>query len=610
MLKGVLVFLRAWGSHTAQFARQTAYVASIVLGLWLTVTLTLGFFAEPDDTNIEFTAGNGKRLVVVVHGLSGRAAIQPTVDLARNTLPDADLLTIEYDAHPLSNADVYEITNRLEDAIHNAHQTAHYESIILLGHSMGATLVRKALLWANGLEADRAAKKGAHDWAAAVDRVVSLAGINRGWSIDPRPAKIGLVKYFGIWLGESIARLTATGKLLLSVQRGASFVADSRVQWIRFARRPSANGPAHRLPQVIHLLGDRDDIVSREDARDLNVARDTVFVTLADTDHASIAEAVKGGQGADADNRRTAIRNALLGNIDALSPDKDVLQSEEPAVKRVIYVMHGIRDYGGWTDLVRTEIEKRTQKDPAIAVINKKYGDFPMLRFLLYWDRQKNVRRLMDEYTENLAKYPNAEVFDFVGHSNGTYILASALQHYETISVGRVFLAGSVVPKHYPWRKLLETRRVKSVVNVVANGDWVVGIFPKLFEQFADWLSVQPTIGVLVLGSAGFRGFEDAADPQGRVRNKYTDGSHGAGVAADKIDAIVSYMLEGTIGDEGDLKDAAAPLHWLDMSSNVTWLIWALLIALVLAVISLAFMLHSFAGAAVAVSVVLFLMSF
>jgi hypothetical protein len=73
-------------------------------------------------------------------------------------------------------------------------------------------------------------------------------------------------------------------------------------------------------------------------------------------------------------------------------------------------------------------------------------NSFPLLPFITYRDRQKNVRRFMDEYTENLARFPKAETIDFIGHSNGTYILASALQRYVTMRVRRVYFGGQCEP--------------------------------------------------------------------------------------------------------------------------------------------------------------------
>ncbi len=570
----------------------------------LLVAAVARYFAQPADTNFKLEENPAAtRLVVIVHGISGREAIQPTVDLARDALAPADLLVADYDSRPLSNANVYEIANELEARIHEAFDETGYASIVLVGHSMGAMILRKSLLWAHGLEEDRVAPKGRREWTERVERVVSLAGINRGWSIEPRPENMGLGQFFGIWFGERFARLTGTGKLLLSVQRGAPFIADARVQWVRLARPQSPEATSNRLPQVIHLLGDRDDVVSRKDAQDLGVVKDTIFVTLAGTDHRSIAAAVRGEEGDDAARRRRDIRHALLGEVDALSPDHAQALDEDLAVQRIIYIMHGIRDYGGWTDHVRDAIEQLPAgKAGALAVVNKKYGYFPMGPFLLYWDRQRNVRRFMDEYTENIAQYPNARRFDFVGHSNGTYVLASALQQYHTLNMGRVFFAGSVVPKHYPWRDLMDGERVEKVVNVVASGDWVVAIFPKLFEQVADWLGIEPTTGLLDIGASGFRGFQDADDPKKRVSNlQFADGQHRIGVDTRdirKLQAIVAFTVDGDEGPLDVFEDSPTQWGWLDVLSNISWVVWLFLIAILGTLGYFAFSLHMGAGIA------------
>lgn len=567
--------------------KRVSMVAGGVILAWYALLISMRMIAQPADIAFEVEHKEGKQLVVIVHGLSGRKTIQPTVDLVRDVFTQADLLTITYDARVLSNADAYQIANRLESKIHELDQSRAYKSIILVGHSMGAMLARKAILWGYGLEEDRLAPKGRRDWVNRVERIVSLAGINRGWSIDPRPKNMRSWKFITIWAGERIARLTGTGALLLSMQRGAPFIADSRVQWVRLARAPAPDGSLNPLPQVIHLLGDQDDIVARDDAQDLGVAKDTVFVTLAGTDHKSIGEAVSGAPGDDADRRREAIKFAIRGQIEQLSPDKTHALTEDTKVERIVYVMHGIRDYGGWTNRVRAEIEKN-QAVPTgtLVVVNKKYGYFPMGPFLLYWDRQKNVRRFMDEYTENISHYPNVRRFDFVGHSNGTYILASAMQHYRTLSIGRAFFAGSVVPKHYPWRELMDQGRAERVVNVVASGDWVVALFPKLFEQVADWLSVRPTVGVLDIGAAGFRGFLDSDDPKQRVRNlQFAAGQHGTGVDFDnekkKLLAIVAFAVSGDEGPLDVFEDSHTQWGWLDILSNISWIVWIGLAAIV-----------------------------
>jgi hypothetical protein len=213
-----------------------------------------------------------------------------------------------------------------------------------------------------------------------------------------------------------------------------------------------------------------------------------------------------------------------------------------------------------------------------------------MLPFLLYRDRQKNVRRFMDEFTENRARFPRAQTFDYVGHSNGTYILASALQTYKTLEVGRVFFAGSVVPKHYDWLALADRGRVRHVANVVAAGDWVVALFPRLFEQIADWRGIRPHRGLLDIGSAGFRGFQDVKDAKRRVENlQFAEGSHGTGIDAksdQKLGAISRYIVANDRTGFDVFRNRDGPKSSLAFWSNMCWLVW-LIIATLLVLISL-----------------------
>jgi hypothetical protein len=184
----------------------------------------------------------------------------------------------------------------------------------------------------------------------------------------------------------------------------------------------------------------------------------------------------------------------------------------------------------------------------------------------------------MDEYTENRARFPRAVTFDYVGHSNGTYILASALRNYKTLKVEQVYFAGSVVPKHYTWRELADRGRVKHVANVVAAGDWVVALFPRFFEQIADWRGVQPVRGPLDIGSGGFRGFQDAMDAQKRIENvQFAEGSHSTGVDATnekKLEAIARYIVSNDSTGFTVFRNRDLPESWLAFLSNVCWLMW------------------------------------
>jgi pimeloyl-ACP methyl ester carboxylesterase len=554
----------------------------IPLLLVVVLLIMLNILSTPRETQTLFTQNPGsKRLVVLVHGLSGFERLSAAKSLILDSLPDSDLLTFDYDARVISNASPFEIANTVERQINQYYQSNNYDQIVLVGHSLGGMILRKTIVWANGLEEDRGqfGLRGRREWVTHVSRFISLATINRGWSISPKPELMPWYKFVEIWIGERLLRLSRSGRLVLAMERGSPFVSDARVQWIELCRGEASQKA--NIPVTIHFLGDRDDIVSHDDSKDLKAAKDTIFVTLQNTGHEDIATALDKGDTATDRKRREQIGYALRGDFGQLEADRPDPQLEDLSVARVVYVMHGIRDYGEWTDKVRALIESEDDQDLKTVVVNQKYGHFPMLPFILYWDRQKNVRLFMDEYTENVARFPRVREFDYIGHSNGTYILASALYQYRTLKVNRVYFAGSVVPKYYDWINLLDNRRVGHVVNVVAAGDWVVALFPRFFEQIAEWEDRKPMGGLLDIGSGGFRGFDDAKDPKGRVENfEFADGSHGIGVDAGdkkKLEAIVRYI---SFGQEAGLKlfqERDYPEPWLDNLSNVSWLVWIIL---------------------------------
>jgi predicted esterase len=550
----------------------------------------LKFCAIPRLPTVESQIRPGNRiLVVLVHGLLGQRGFEPVIDLVRQTYPRADLLIPRFSAYPWSNSDPYRIANTIEEAIHETweRKEERYDSIVLLGYSLGAMVLRKSLVWAYGLEQDRD-RFGAHgrrSWVDGVERFVSLAGINRGWSLDPRPEHMSRVKHVLALMAEKLAMLTATHGLMLALRRGAPFIADLRVQWIRLARDPMVNR-GQPLPLTIHLLGDVDDVVSRNDSADLAASKDTLFITLKNTGHSDIAMAL---QNASQDNpdvqaRIDAIRRALTAGKDQLGADRVEADHENPTAHTVVFLMHGIRDFGEWADKLESAIEKSAL--PGVVAVAAKYEYFPMGPFLLYWDRQKYVRSFMDEYTETLARFPRVSNVDYVGHSNGTYILASALQKYSTVRVRRVFFAGSVVPQRYAWRRLLDAGRVEQVVNVAANEDWVVAIFPRFFEFVAERLG-QPATGLFDIGAAGFRGFHDSADPHNRVSNlKFVAGSHGAALSFEshpaKLDAVVRYVLDGDQTGFEIFRTAGRVVPWVDWSSRLCWLWWLSLAGLLI----------------------------
>ena len=196
--------------------------------------------------------------------------------------------------------------------------------------------------------------------------------------------------------------------------------------------------------------------------------------------------------------------------------------------------MHGIRDNGGWSIEVDRALQTVANSlNRSVEPIKAGYGYFPMFRFLFLSSRQTNVRWFMDRYTEVIARYPEANV-SFVGHSNGTYLLAAALQRYESFKIHRAAFAGSVVPKAYPWDQLVQQQRVTAIRNDMASADWVVGVFPGFFEL----------LHLSDIGTAGHNGFQDDA-PKDSSFNKYFKGGHGAALNSDNYRSVAEFILTG-----------------------------------------------------------------
>jgi pimeloyl-ACP methyl ester carboxylesterase len=405
-------------------------------------------------------------------------------------------------------------------------------------------------------------------WADAIHRIVLLAGMSRGWSPSSalswvRTVGWGLMSFFGdVFLG---GRPT-----LFGIRAGAPFLIQTRLQWLALLRRPV---PPKFL--VVQLLGTQDDMVAPSDAVDFSVdlvgARCTfVLLDVRETCHRSMVDMAQPRLGvrrfgrSPAELRWRVFTHALEATdmqllrhgirtdhmTDTLPPEPD------PTVSDVVFVVHGIRDRGFWTQKIARAIKlEAIRAGVNVRSVTASYGYFAMAPFLLPWVRRQKVAWLMERYTEARVQYPNAR-FSYVGHSNGTYLAARALQDYPAARFRRIVFAGSVVRRDYDWRSLMQpgTARVDSVLNYVATSDFVVALFPNGLQplRFAD------------LGSAGHHGFEQltgppppgpkpaqtvihttSLGPEPSYQIHYIGGRHGAGLRESQWDDIARFIVDG-----------------------------------------------------------------
>ncbi|WP_165228088.1 lipase family alpha/beta hydrolase [Aquisphaera insulae] len=510
-------------------------------------------------------------LIVLVHGFGGPRTdgYRQLVGGIKSCRPGDDLLQLSYSNRLFSNADPAMIADEINDQIDKAFNTRRdrdgvgYREVILVGHSVGALLVRKAYLYGRGHTDDAPGwppRVGERPWSRRVGRIVLLAGVNRGWRSDPFTVRAGGWIRGIAHLGDSFAWATGTAELLRGFQAGSPFVANLRIQWIRL-------GKAEK-PTVVQLLGIEDEVVGIEDSKDVAVNSDFIFVPVRGSNHASILGFDDPTYGP---GRWAAFRDAMDIDHRKVETLKEKYSEEtyesDQGIKKVVFVVHGIRDMGQWTSQIEAEIQGRA-KD--VMVLRPRYGYFPMGPFLLFEDRQKYVRWFMDEYTEALARYPNAaDDVNYVGHSNGTYVLASALARYRTLRINRAMFAGSVVPRDYDWNDRLRRGQVRLVRNDLASADWVVAIFPRMIELFYETLGTW--FGPSDIGSAGFNGFLTVGGNM--TENYYLEGDHGAALQAENIPSVAGFIL-GEDAPAAFAPRASAQPAWLVNLSHLCWLVW------------------------------------
>jgi hypothetical protein len=397
--------------------------------------------------------------------------------------------------------------------------------------------------------------------------------------------------------------------LVFGFRRGAAFLTTTRLQCLAVAARLAAQDQPE--PITVQLLGTADDHVAPTDNVDLATGQAFYYLEVTGATHRGIVtlEEGTGPGGALAQFRaalsagRPALEEISLAREDVFDLFEETLDDHDAVgpsgrtreVRHVVFVVHGIRDRGFWTRRIARRIKQMArERNELCRSVTSTYGHFPMGPFLAPWTRWTKAEWLLDQYVTAKALYPAAD-FAYVGHSNGTYLLAKALELCPALRFRNVVFAGSVVRCGYDWQRhvgQMARLQVERVVNYVATADWVVAIFPQGLER----LKLQD------LGGAGHLGFGRTGPAVTNVR--HVVGGHGAALAAENWDEMARFVLGGAEpqADRGTRPSTAVAR----LGRHAPWL-WLLLIALVLGIGALPLVLLGHPGWLLAVLFALYL---
>ncbi|MCW5559127.1 MAG: alpha/beta fold hydrolase, partial [Verrucomicrobiae bacterium] len=235
-------------------------------------------------------------LVLILHGWTASARVMKDVRAVVEghaetneaaAMPDADVLVPSYPASFRANTPAAAVAWDVV-ALLNAAVTARekegggYQRILLIGHSCGALLVRKAVVFALGQtqDADLGISPRPMPWAHRIERVILFAGMNRGWQMVRRPKDAGFLRWWLLKCADVLSHGLPFGKFVRAFERGAPFLADLRVQWLRLA----VANPAV-LPVTVQLLGTRDDLVQESDNTDVEATPNFIYRILNGASH-------------------------------------------------------------------------------------------------------------------------------------------------------------------------------------------------------------------------------------------------------------------------------------------------------------------------------------
>jgi hypothetical protein len=225
------------------------------------------------------------------------------------------------------------------------------------------------------------------------------------------------------------------------LRRGSPYITDLRIRWVRRFRG------AHDLPGVVQVLGGHDHLVRDDDSRDILYMAGSVLVRISTAKHGNLPLVMS------TDEWYPWARRAVMGEFNG-----EETAPGEVSEKRVVMLLHGIRagSYRSWVSELAGVIG--AMPNPPV-IRTPSYGYLSAIGFALPFVRAAQARRFLNWYSELHVSHP-AELISFAGHSNGTYILGRALLDVPSMRFARIYLAGSVLPRTYPWGLVFRRHQV------------------------------------------------------------------------------------------------------------------------------------------------------
>lgn len=307
-----------------------------------------------------------KNLVVVLHGFMAKPAKYDSLkELIRTTYDNTEVIVPRLPLSKLSFSNPDTIANKLIEQIDEkwnllSNKGLKEFQIVLIGHSTGAILARKLYL---------EAYKQEKDWRGNIERIILIAGINQGWTINPSQSwKRIVVMNFAIGFSYLMG-LFGFRHIITYTRKGSDFMNKFRDEFIELNKKLSeqSNNISASEILMIQLLGTQDNLVAPEDNIDLVTDKDFIYLEINNSDHQDVVSM----DGIGGDERMNILKIALTADkssLENLQPRKLSLRTLEILTEEYAYIHQ--ENFVG----INTMLEKNNPKEIEYQTVAMKTG--------------------------------------------------------------------------------------------------------------------------------------------------------------------------------------------------------------------------------------------
>lgn len=185
-------------------------------------------------------------------------------------------------------------------------------------------------------------------------------------------------------------------------------------------------------------------------------------------------------------------------------PQPDSPGPENVGCRKLVVIVHGIRDQGTWMDMLEAEL--RTL--PGIQVQITDFDYYDAFCFMCGIRTAKIIDEVRDKILVAEDEFHPKEI-DIIAHSFGTYVVTEILRKTSILRVNRLIFCGAVVSRSFQYNLLPHAPKV---INECGGRD----IWPIVAQGFR-FIAAGP------YGAAGVFGLRQA-----KVTNRYHDFGHSA----------------------------------------------------------------------------------